>query len=163
MASYKTDLTVWDDIEADIFSALRAIKQDDGYNFTVREVVGWGLNDFPFRGQWPAVGVVIGTESANDIFGTNMRRCRRDVGIEMWVSAPSGAKPNEATMSKVYQKIISDIETALFTDHTRGGNAEDTEILERVPAADAGKRLIGAGVRCQIIYRHQVGDLYTKL
>ena len=163
MASYKTHLTVWDSIEDDILEAMRGIKQLDGYNHTVREVVSWGVDDFPFRGIWPAIGVVIGSEELADTAGISMRRCRRDVGIEMWVPAPGGGKANVPTLSREYQKIVADIEKALYVDHTRGGNAEDTDILERSPAMDSGKRLIGAAVRCQVVYRHQVGDLYTKM
>ncbi len=163
MAQYTTQSTVWDSIEANLLSALDLIKQTGGYNFDIHEIVTWGFDDFPFSGRWPAAGLVIGREITEDTFATTVRRCRRDIGIEMWVQGPSGPKRKEATFSRVYQMIISDIEKALLIDHTRGGYAEDTEISERSPAVDSQKKLIGAVVRAQVIYRHKFGDLYTLL
>lgn len=162
MSREKTNLTCWDYIENNLFSVCKAIQQSNGYNLDVREVVGWGTMDFPFTGVWPAVGIVIGLESANDIFGTNMRRCRRDVGMALFVQAPPHQKPGEPTSSRRYQEIIADLEKAVMADHTRGGYAEDTEIMDRQPYAEP-TGLIGGFMRLSIIYRHQVGDLYTKL
>jgi hypothetical protein len=158
----KTNKTVWDYVVDNLFTTLKLIRQVDGYNFDLAEVVGWNTGDFPFRGVWPAAAIVDGSEKANDIFGTNMRRCQREIGIAMYVPSKVNV-PGSPTGTFVYQQILADLEKALFVDHTRGGYAEDTEILDRAPASDDANSLIGAYLRCNVIYRHQVGDLYTKL
>lgn len=171
MAQSASSLTVWDDIENDILDVLKDISQTRDYNFTVREVVSWNAKGFPFSKQRPCIGVVIGPEDSDDIFGTNMRRCQRDVGIEMWAKVSRGSsRPEKPDASRTYQMMIADVEKALYAadgsnnpGHTRGGNAEDTLIMSRQPVSSSDSDEVGAYIRLRVIYRHQVGDLYTKL
>ena len=164
-------LTTWDDIEDDLLNTFRGISQQRGYNFTVSEVVSWNAQGFPFSKQRPCIGVVIGSEDSDDIFGTNMRRCQRDVGVEMWAKIPRGSsRSKEPDASRTYQRMIADLEKALYASdaagnvgHTRGGNAEDTLIITRQPVSSGDPGEVGAYIRLRVIYRHQVGDLYTKL
>ena len=160
MTREATNLTVWDSIEADLYTAMTNVKETDGYNYTVKEVVFWGLDDFPFTKMPPLIGLVIGNEICEDNYMVAGRRCKRDVGIEMWVPAPM-QKRGESTLSRAYQRLVADIEKTLYVDHTRGGYAEDTEILERAPLIDPDARLVGAAIRARVIYRHLVGDAYT--
>jgi hypothetical protein len=168
MAQSATAFTVWDRIEEDLLDVLGGISQAKDYNYNMRQVVSWNAKGFPFGKQRPCAGVVIGPEDSNDIFGTNMRRCQRDVGIEVW--APMSARAGEPEASKAYQRIIADVEKALYASdssgnvgHTRGGNAEDTMIMSRQPVSSGSDSEVGAYIRLRVIYRHQVGDLYTKL
>lgn len=142
--------------------ALAAIKENDGYNYTLEEVVTWGADDFPFTGRFPAAGFVFGNDSRSDRSGTLIRSIRRKFGIEMWVKASQSTR-RELTLSKIYEAIVADLEKALYVDHTRGGNAVDTEIQESSPAISEDKTLIGAMIQGEIIYRHQVGDAYTAM
>jgi len=164
MTVEKTNLTVWDHIEDDLFSSVRGILQKDGYNFDVAEVVGWMADSFPFTGKWPAVGIVIGSETRDDHFTVAGRRCKRQVGIEMWVRVPKADRSIPA-YSREYQKIVADLDKALCygSAHTRGGYAEFTEFGEAQPVADAGRGMIGCFASVLITYRHKVGDLYTRL
>lgn len=164
MSVEKTNKTAWDYIEDDLYTSLAGIKQIDGYNFTVVDVVGWNFDVFPYTGNWPVVGVVIGSETRDDHATVSMRRCKRSFGIEMWVQAQQ-AVLGEPTHSRVYQQILADLEKALVygTAHTRGGYAEWTELSTAEPQGDAGKSLIGCFVQGLIVYRHKVGDLYTRM
>jgi hypothetical protein len=167
MAQSTENLTVWDSIELDIFERMRAVRQPT-YNFTVREVVGWMADEFPYGGQMPCVGIVIGDEECDDTSGVLMRRCKREVGIEMWVPVKRSKRKDIPHWSRIYQMIIADIEQTLYVEHssgnpghTRQGYAEDTEIITRRPVTSGDKTEVGAFVSLQVIYRHQVGDLYT--
>lgn len=159
-----TLLTTWDDIETDLFSCGRAIKHDAGYNFDLSEVVGWMADSFPYTGKWPAMGIVIGSETRDDHFVSAGRRCKRQVGIEMWVPSPT-MRRDTPEFSRQYQRILADLEKAfcLYPSHTRAGNAEFTDIVEAQPVADSGRGLIGCFASMVITYRHKVGDLYTRL
>ena len=168
MTQSTVNLTAWDSIEDDLFSVFRAMSQTQGYNFNWGRdaVVGWMGGGFPFRKRNPVMGIAPGPEECDDTFGVAMRRCIRDVGIEAWADVDKRKSTHAA--SRTYQMLISDIEKALMgsvasTAHTRGGYAEDTEIIERQPVTSGNPREVGAFVRIRIIYRHQVGDLYTKL
>jgi len=170
MAQSISSLTVWDDVEENILDVLRSISQARGYNFNMKDVVTWNGAGFPFSRERPCAGVVIGAEDSDDIFGTSMRRCQREVGIEMWAKMKSSPRRNKPDASRLYQQMIADIEKALYTadsssnpGHTRGGNAEDTLIMQRQPVSNGNADEVGAYVRLRVIYRHQVGDLYTKL
>jgi hypothetical protein len=170
MAQSISALTVWDDIEENLLDVLRGISQSQDYNLTMKDVVTWNGEGFPFGRERPCAGVVIGPEDSDDIFGTVMRRCQRDVGIEMWAKMKGSPRRNKPDASRLYQRMIADIEKALYASdssgnvgHTRGGNAEDTMIISRQPVSSGDAQEVGAYIRLRVIYRHEVGNLYSKL
>ena len=67
-----------------------------------------------------------------------------------------------ASIDTRHNQIASDIEKQIMVDHTRGGNAVDTKIVEKMPFDPDDESPGGVAVKISVDYRTPVGNPYTK-
>jgi len=78
------------------------------------------------------------------------------------------AEPLDQDNDSKFQKLLSDLYRAILADRTRGGYAMETRILEATPITEgqiedktSEMPFVGALVKVEIDYRHQIGKLYV--
>ena len=140
-------------IMQNILTAVQGITVAAGYNNTVT-AERWKRQGNPLAAV-PYVVVYAGPEDKSP--GPDPQTtCEFTVILDVWMQLDddSATLPDAALSS-----LILDIEKAVMADHTRGGYAEDTQIINNVPFESVeGHSYFGTIITLQITYKHKTTD-----
>lgn len=128
-----------------IETALRGITVVDGYSQDMRSVERWGPNAINRTGSFPCA-VVLPFEETHDDSRIALLHTSKEIGISLGVDTKDWKTQLE--------KLLADVQVALFADHTRGGVAVTTKILAKgiQDSTGSGSRA-AAHVYVQVLYR----------
>jgi len=135
-------------IMSNVEQACRGIRQDAGYHFTVREVTRQLTGPYT-TGNLPSISVYEGDEyGAIEDYYTYTRFL--NVAVEMWIKEQQKGK-----LASELNKMLADVEKAVLEDHTRGGEAMDTQLAEVTPPILAEGGESEAGLVCFFIVQYR--------
>lgn len=149
--------TVWDQIMANIVAVLGTITKANLFNHDLGPD-GIGVWRPTWSKNWPEVNIADGIENLEDFKRTDVIYAARLVEIEMVDSV--SISPGALEVSEKIESMRADIFKAMFTDHTQGGVAMDTDYVSSAPVvySDAND-LIGVAVVFSVRYRFIYNDL----
>lgn len=149
--------TIWDQIMANIVAVLGTITKANGFNHDL-EPEGIGVWRPTWTKNWPELNIADGIESQEDFKRTNVIYAARLVEIEMVDTVSTS--PVGLEVSEKIESMRADLFKAMFTDHTKGGNAMDTDYVSSAPVvySDAND-LIGVAIVFSVRYRFIYDDL----
>lgn len=137
-------------IVADMLTALRGIRREDGYHHDVRRVVE-GAVGFESVGSFPTLALQLLRDRVESQPSHHRRRTLR-FSVTGFVRPPSGMDRHGAA-----RELIADVDRALAADPTRGGAAVLTEITDHT--IDTARHESGARVQCvvQVVAHDSIG------
>jgi hypothetical protein len=138
-------------ILANLKAALEGITAANGYNYTVNRVDRIRSNPINHP-VYPSINIwEQGMESEIDPKGFNTKKL--DLVLELWTIAGG------EDLSQVINKHLADVEKAVVTDTTRGGNAIDTWYTgDEVLLTNGDQLMIGAYCFITVKYRTNFFD-----
>ena len=146
--------SIRENILADLKTTLEAITIASGYNNTIASVQRWDS-----RGNncvdVPCIVINSGQEEKRPE-PNPQATCKFTVYLDIW-----DRQDDDETRSsdQIISGLLADVGKALMVDPTRGGNAEDTNILNNVPFETVeGQPSFGIIVELEIVYKHKLTD-----
>ncbi len=141
-------LTIREKILQNLETTLGGITTEAGYNNTLAEVERWKHRGNPVKNV-PKVVICASSEQMEPA-PDPLYTCKFTVILDVWVrQAMDDATPTDQLLNS----LLGDIIKALKVDITRGGNAENTEILSSIPFDPVdGEPSAGIGVELLITY-----------
>ncbi len=148
--------TVRERILADIKTTLEGITQANGYNFdfTPQTVQRWSMHgNTPV--DIPMIIITPGDETEESSVHP-FTECSLSVFLSVFYINDK----NDTTPTDIYlNRLQADIKKAVLLDHTRGGEAVDTEIVSTSPfVTTEGQHYAGLVIELKIKYRHLRND-----
>lgn len=148
--------TVREQILADIVTTVQGITTGNGYEITIPKVVRIPTNAFQ-SGEYPVASIQELSQATDDGARIpNIAHVLMDVGILVW-------HQDFDKISSKLSSIYGSVYKALHVDVTRGNLAIDTNVIgDEVFVSEGDQALGGIQINAQIMYRHLIGDPYTK-
>ncbi|MCX5711766.1 MAG: hypothetical protein NTY47_01680 [Candidatus Omnitrophica bacterium] len=143
-----------ENILANLATTLNTIKTTGGYNNTIASVQRWNQRGNPLEAV-PCIVINSGPEEKKPE-PNPQATCKFTVYLDVWYS-----QDDDETRSsdEILSSLLTDVEKAIMTDPTRGGYAEDTNILNNIPFETVqGQPSFGIILELEIIYKHKLTD-----
>lgn len=148
-------LTIRENILANISTVLNTISIANGYANNIASVQRWKQGGNNLR-QVPCIIINAGSEDKEQE-PNPLVTCRFSVSIDIWMRHDEATVPGST--DTILNSLLGDIEKALMVDHTRGGNAQDTNISGNVSFETVDSQpYAGITVNVEILYRHKITD-----
>lgn len=146
---------VRENILENIKTTLETISIANGYANNIASVQRWKQGGNSKR-QIPTLIINAGPEDKEQE-PNPLVTCRFLVNIDIWTRHDEATQPGST--DTYLNSLLGDIEKALMVDHTRGGNAQDTNISGNVPFETVeGQPFAGIIINVEILYRHKITD-----
>ena len=146
--------SIRENILAELKTTLEAITVAHGYANTIASVQRWNQRGNPLA-LVPCIVVNSGQEEKKPE-PNPQATCKFTIYLDVWYRQDDDeTRPSDQIISS----LLADVEKALMVDPTRGGNAEDTNILNNTPFETLeGQPSFGIIVELEIIYKHKLTD-----
>lgn len=142
-------------VVSNIVTALEAVSVSNGYDIDLLRVFRVPQNPFE-QTDFPFAVVFDSREEKSDGDPAQFTQARLRVDVVVWMRSVDD-------FAKEVLKSIASIEKALYLDQTRGGNAIDTTIVDNeIYLSEPSMPLGGFSIGVELLYRHRLGDPYTK-
>lgn len=140
---------------SNVVSVLKGVTIPAGYDVTLQNV--FRTPQSPFESvDFPFAVVFESSEAKSDGNPAQFTQGRLRVDIAVWMNRVDD-------FSQEINKAIASVCKALYLDQTRGGNAIDTTVVDNeVYVSEPAMPLGGFSIGVEILYRHRLGDPYTK-
>ena len=152
--------TVRERILANIKTTLEGITITNGYNFdfTAETIQRWSMHGNRLV-DLPAVVISPGDEEEKSL-PNNFEECVLSVYLDVFFVT----EENDAVSTDTYlNRLQGDMKKAILEDHTRGGEAIDTDVLGTTPfETTEGQPYAGIIMELGIRYRHLRSDPTAK-
>ena len=152
--------TVRERILANIKTTLEGITIANGYNFdfTAETIQRWSMHGNKLV-DLPAVIISPGNEEEKSL-PNNFEECVLSVYLDVFFVT----EENDAVSTDTYlNRLQGDMKKAILEDHTRGGEAIDTDVLGTTPfETTEGQPYAGIIMELGIRYRHLRSDPTAK-
>jgi len=143
--------TVRERILENIEEALGLIKTENGYENDILSVQRWKQSGNSTV-KVPCIIINAGGETRKQ-FPNPLITCVLSIYLDLWIRHDENASESTDTY---LNSIMLDIENALMVDHTRGGYAQNTEIINIDPFRGVeGNPHSGVSIEVSILYRHE--------
>lgn len=151
------ELTVREDILANIQSSLQGITTISGYANTIKSVQRWD-DGGKSTVEIPFITISEGAEE-KDPAPHPLYTCRLPVYLEVETRKGSDTRK----MSVILNSLLGDVEKAIMADRTRGGNAQNTVLKNnsQYTAVD-GMPSAGIIIEIEVVYQHRQDDPTKK-
>lgn len=147
--------SVREKIVSNIATVVGNITVVSGYAFDIKQVFRVPQNPFEMT-DYPFSLVVDSTESKTDGDPAQFTQCKLRVEIITWMH-------HTENFAKEVLIGMAEIEKSLYLDQTRGGFAIDTTAVDNeLYISEMAMPLGGFRIGVEILYRHRIGDPYTK-
>lgn len=135
-------------------TTLEGITVVGGYSNTILSVQRWNQKGNPLQAV-PCIVINSGLEEKKPE-PNPQATCKFSVYLDVWMRQDDDATdPSD----KISASLLADVEKALMVDPTRGGYAEDTNIINNTPFETVdGQPSFGIIVELEIIYKHKLTD-----
>jgi len=146
--------SIRENILAELKTTLELITAAHGYANTIASVQRWNQ-----RGNSLALVPCIVINSGQEVKKPEpnpQATCRFTIYLDVWYRQDDDeTRPSDQIISS----LLADVEKAIMVDPTRGGNAEDTNILNNVTFETVeGQPSFGVIVELEIAYKHKLTD-----
>lgn len=152
--------TVRERILANIKTTLEGITIANGYNFdfTAETIQRWSMHGNRLV-DLPAVIISLGDEEEKSL-PNNFEECVLSVYLDVFFVT----EENDAVSTDTYlNRLQGDMKKAILEDHSRGGEAIDTDVLGTTPfETTEGQPYAGIIMELGIRYRHLRSDPTAK-
>ncbi|MCK5161646.1 MAG: hypothetical protein KAQ99_08750 [Candidatus Aureabacteria bacterium] len=146
--------TVREKILEDLETTLALIKTEEGYENDILSVQRWKQSGNSTVNV-PCIIINGGSEPRSQ-HPNPLITCILKVYLDLWIRHDEEAAESTDTY---INSLILDIENALMVDYTRGGYAQNTEIVNLDPFRGVeGNPHAGVTIEVDIKYRHEQGD-----
>jgi len=155
--------TVRERILQDIKRTLEQISVDAGYyfDFTEKTVQRWSMYGNTMV-DLPMVVISPGDEEETSLLN-GFEECVMSVYLDVFFINDEN-NDEEFTTDTYLSRLQGDIKKVILIDHTRGGNAIDTDIAGTTPfETTEGQHYAGIIIELRIRYRHLRGDPTKKI
>lgn len=141
-------------IEANILTTLQSMNVANGYSNDWGDVERWKQHGNSTVNV-PYAHIVPGPETKSE-YPVGYLTC--EIALEICIGTRQSESSTDPS-GKILNSLIGDVITALNVDPTRGGNVEDTKILEIIPfdTVDGGREF-GVFISVKVIYEHLETD-----
>lgn len=144
------NLTVRENILVALEALLKTITTTNGYVNTITNVERWRMKGNPTV-VTPTLIIFAGPESKTP--GPDpMMTCEMSVELDLWIRQET---TDTVYTDTVLNSLLGDIEKALMSDHTLGGNTQDINVVDILPfQTTEGNIQSGLVIELKIHYRH---------
>jgi hypothetical protein len=146
--------SIRENILANLKTTLEGITIALGYNNTMASIQRWNQRGNSLA-LVPCIVVNSGQEEKKPE-PNPQATCKLAIYLDVWYRQDDDeTRPSDQIISS----LLADVEKAIMVDPTRGGNAEDTNILNNTPFETIdGQPSFGVVVELEIVYKHKLTD-----
>lgn len=146
--------SIRENILAELKTTLEAITVAHGYTNTIASVQRWNQRGNSLA-LVPCIVINSGQEEKRPE-PNPQATCKFTIYLDVWYRQDDDeTRPSDQIISG----LLADVEKALMVDPTRGGNAEDTNILNNVTFETVeGQPSFGIILELEIVYKHKLTD-----
>jgi hypothetical protein len=150
-------LSIRENILQNIKTTLEGITTVNGYDYTIASVQRWNQKGNISKSV-PFIIIHSGPEDKTPQ-PNPQATCKFSISLAVWTRQDDDATTaSDETLSS----LLAGVEKVLMVDPTRGGHAEDTNILSNIPFETVeGQPSFGIIVEIEIIYKHLLTDPKT--
>ena len=106
--------------------------------------------------------VLAGGDESEEYGPDPLKSITLNVELDLWTRHDKAA--DAFSTDELLNQYISDIKRAVMVDHTRGGNAQQTDITGSIPfETSEGAYFVGIMFQIEIKYRHNVFNTESQL